>query len=191
MTVLRTLTLVALGGLPLAGLAQTCPTGHPRVAPDSRYVVSEPVPGQPVVRDLETGLQWKRCLEGQTGSSCTNGGGVGQQTWSQALAVARTSTWAGFDDWRVPNVEELVSLVETGCSSPAYNTVAFPSGIVMVWSSTTLRGDPTRARTVFFNLESTTSSVLKNTVTSTLLVRSGSALDGFDSGGLIFRNGFE
>lgn len=186
-----TFTLLALAAWPLAGLAQTCPTGNPRVAPDGRYVISEPVPGEQVVRDLETGLMWKRCLEGQAGAACTNGPSFGQQTWSLALSLARSSTWAGFDDWRVPNLEELISLVETGCHSPALNTTVFPNGAGFVWSSTTVPSNLAQAQRVFFVQEGQTWPALKGTPSATRLVRGGGALDHFDSGGLIFRNGFE
>ncbi len=192
MTLLRPLILLALTAVPMAGFAQTCNPGNPRVAPDSRYVVTEPVPGQAVVTDLETGLMWARCAVGQTGAACT-GSGNDQLTWGQALTVARESTHAGFDDWRVPNIEELVSLVETGCHTPAINTVVFPNiaaGGLGPWSSTTRATVPGQAWRIWLN-DGQTSSLGKATVSSVRLVRGGSALSGFDAGGRIFRNGFE
>ena len=43
---------------------------------------------------------------------------------------------AGFDDWRVPEIDEMSSLVEADCKSPSINTLVFP-GIEpeVYWSS--------------------------------------------------------
>ncbi len=137
---LRAFLILLLASLAAPLAAQTCPPGNPRVALDSRYVVSEPDPiGHPneqVVRDLETGLEWKQCSEGQTGTACT--GPASGLSWSAALSAAQTATWAGHADWRVPNINELRSLVETGCHSPSINTTMFPGTPSSVyWSSTT------------------------------------------------------
>src|SRR6185295_7572041 len=40
-------------------------------------------------------------------------------TWCGALAYCEGLTLAGHDDWRLPNVMELVSLVDYGRSQPA------------------------------------------------------------------------
>lgn len=39
------------------------------------------------------------------------GGGIGMD-WEAALAYAENSTLAGYDDWRLPNVRELQSIVD-------------------------------------------------------------------------------
>lgn len=117
------LTLAVLAGLvgQPAQAVQTCPAGNPRVAPDSRYAEH----GDGTVTDLRTGLMWKQCSEGQTGASCT--GAVSMMTWANALNAGASSVFAGFSDWRLPNVKELGSLVETGCYSPAINVARFPN----------------------------------------------------------------
>ena len=150
---LRTFLILLLASLAAPLAAQTCPAGSPRVAPDSRYVVSEPDPidhaGEQVVRDLETGLEWKQCSEGQTGTSCT--GTVSGMNWSAALATAQAANWAGHADWRLPNILELRSLIETGCSNPSINTTVFP-GTPSGWylSSTTRVSSPTGAVSISF-----------------------------------------
>lgn len=58
---LRTFLILLLASLAAPLAAQICPAGNPRVAPDSRYVVSTPDlsgrPNERVVRDLRTGLE--------------------------------------------------------------------------------------------------------------------------------------
>lgn len=189
MTLPRCLMLLALSVLSTAAVAQTCPAGNPRVAPDSRYVISEPVTGEQVVTDLATGLMWKRCSEGQSGATCT--GAASTPNWSAALGLANASTHAGFTDWRLPNREELLSLVETGCHSPAINPVAFPateSGVY--WTSTTYAPSASDAWGVSF-LDGYLSTFFKNGNRLVRLVRGGQWLDPFDSGEFLLRDGFE
>lgn len=116
--------------------AQTCPPGIPRVAPDARYDLSDPL----VVTDTVTGLVWKRCPEGRSGAGC-DAGSTATMTWSEALSAAdaaNVANYAGHADWRLPNIIELRSLVESGCYSPTINTNAFPqNGGGGYWSSTT------------------------------------------------------
>lgn len=90
------------------------------------------------VTDNSTGLMWMRCSLGQTwdGSSC-----LGRNilyTWQDALQAAASATYAGYDDWRLPNVIELESIVEQRCWSPAINSEIFPNteSLDWVWTST-------------------------------------------------------
>ncbi len=119
-------------------LAQICPPNlPPPVAPDSRYAISEPLAGQRVVTDLETGLQWKQCPEGLDGPGCTSGS-LSAMNWQAALAAANASSHGGFTDWRLPSAVELHSLVETSCHSPAINSRVFPgNGTGLYWTSST------------------------------------------------------
>jgi len=68
---------------------------------DSDYGVNEFVDhGDGTVTDVTTGLMW------QQGDS-----GVGL-IWEDALAHAETLTYAGYDDWRLPNAKELQSILD-------------------------------------------------------------------------------
>lgn len=97
--------------------AQNC---HPNISahstPDTRYTLQ--VDGEEVL-DKSTQLIWKRCAEGLSGDGC-NTGTAGTYTWSQALALTDNT-------WRLPNIKELASLVETACSDPAINLTMFPN----------------------------------------------------------------
>ncbi|HOW75801.1 MAG TPA: DUF1566 domain-containing protein [Candidatus Competibacteraceae bacterium] len=82
------------------------------------------------VTHTPTGLMWMRCSLGQTwtGTTCTGTGNT--YTWSNALNAAQTvnasSGYAGHADWRLPNKNELASIVEERCWLPAINAAIFP-----------------------------------------------------------------
>ncbi|WP_084448566.1 DUF1566 domain-containing protein [Desulfovibrio inopinatus] len=54
--------------------------------------------GDGTVTDLVTGLMWQQTPE--------------QMTWSEALAAADTYTLANYEDWRLPTIKELYSLID-------------------------------------------------------------------------------
>ncbi len=114
----------------LAVAAQTCDCAL--TAPDSRYTVAA---DGATVLDQQPGLIWARCPLGMSwnGSVCT--GTATPYTWQKALTTADTSILAGYTDWRLPNVRELTSLVETACVTPAINTRIFPNTADGFWSS--------------------------------------------------------
>lgn len=84
-----------------------------------------------------TSLMWMRCSLGQTwdGSTCT--GATSTFTWQNALGAAQSHSFAGHSDWRLPNKNELASIVERRCASPAINSMVFPNTprISRFWSS--------------------------------------------------------
>lgn len=111
---------------------QTCRNNVTPDAPDSRFTVH----ADGTVSDLQTGLMWRRCAEGRSGSACQTGSSVAKN-WLEALRGAAESTFAGYTDWRVPNIKELHSLVENACMNPAINSTVFPqSPGAYVWTST-------------------------------------------------------
>ena len=82
--------------------------------------------GDGTATHLVTGLMWKRCAEGASGTGCGSGQAI-TMTWDTALTTADAATFAGYDDWRLPNVKELHSIVETCGFDPAINTIIFPN----------------------------------------------------------------
>jgi hypothetical protein len=141
--------VLALAGTLIAPAvpAQTCNPSIRHSAPDSRYVVSA-VKG--TVLDKQTGLTWKRCVEGRSGTDC----GVGAETylyWVSALNRAAASDFAGYQDWRLPNRKELESLVEVACYGPALNANVFPNDpSSWVWSSSPYANNAGSAGVVYF-----------------------------------------
>ena len=97
---------------------------------DDRYTVVDGT-----VTDGVTGLMWKQCPEGLEGSDCSIGA-AGLLIWGGSMKRARDSDFAGYTDWRLPNMKELLSIVAFDQSSPAINTTVFPGTTEIFWSST-------------------------------------------------------
>ncbi|MBH1988892.1 MAG: DUF1566 domain-containing protein [Myxococcaceae bacterium] len=101
----------------------------------SRYTT----PASGVVGDSLTGLQWE-----QAASSST-------MTWSAAGTYCAGRTTGGLSGWRLPNVDELQTLVDYTTSSPSINSAAFPSTPSnYFWTSTLYQPNPTSAWLVYF-----------------------------------------
>ena len=124
--------VVMVFALPLLGVAhaQTCkPNSIPATTPSSQFADNH----DGTVTDNKTGLMWKRCSEGQTwdsGVDDCNGNAV-TYTWQSGLQQAQTVNtsggFAGYSDWRLPNITELESIVEEQCYRPAINLTVFPN----------------------------------------------------------------
>ena len=94
--------------------------------------------GDFTITDNRTGLMWKKCQEGRNNdATCT--GTVGAYTWAAALARCSGLTApGGYTDWRLPNIKELISLLNYNTSymiNTAYFT-NFYNGLH--WSSTAI-----------------------------------------------------
>lgn len=103
-----------------------CDSNMPASTPDSQLIDND----NGTVTDHTTGLMWKQCLEGLSGADCATGS-VDLFTWQQALQQPETvngdTGFAGYTDWRLPNIRELRSIVEEQCSDPAINVTRFPN----------------------------------------------------------------
>jgi hypothetical protein len=85
--------------------------------------------GDGTVTDTATGLMWQQ-LES------------GMMTWAAALDHCETLSLAGYGDWRLPNINELYSIVhhklEPDEGVPLIDSTFFPNaGAAPYWSSTT------------------------------------------------------
>lgn|GEM_PF-1767975 len=111
---------------------QDCNDNMQVVTPNERFDDQ----GNGTVLDKNTGLVWKKCSEGQTYNSLSGScdGAARQFVSNEALAFEgniNNTGYAGYKDWRVPNIKELSSIVESSCANPAINIVVFrntPSG---------------------------------------------------------------
>lgn len=99
-----------------------------------------------------TGLMWMRCSLGQTwsGSACADSATL--FAWADVPAVAVGSNFAGYSDWRLPNRNELGSIVERRCYSPSINPVVFPNTQYLnaFWSSSPSANDGSGVWATYF-----------------------------------------
>lgn len=67
-------------------------------------------------------------------------------TWEQALTLADTLTFAGYSDWRLPNIKELQSINDESLINPSINQTFFNGvNVNHYWSSTSLPNQTTKA----------------------------------------------
>jgi hypothetical protein len=108
--------------------------------------------GDFTITDNRTGLMWKKCSEGQNNdATCT--GTVGFYVWADALAQCTGLTApGGYTDWRLPNRNDLMSIVDYGTSaSIKINATYFPNTTAgYYWTSTTYVVNPGYAWDVYF-----------------------------------------
>lgn len=110
----------------------TCRNDITASTPDQNFTLHN----DGTVTHNSTGLMWMRCSLGQTwdGSTCT--GAASTFLWQNALVAAQSHSFGGFSDWRLPNKNELESLVEQRCVSPSINSMVFPNTpSTFFWSS--------------------------------------------------------
>ncbi len=92
------------------------------------------------VTDNATHLEWQDDAVGST------------MTWTDAGTYCNDLTLDGKTDWRLPTVEELVSITDKGHANPSINTIYFQNVTSSVyWSSTTLASDSSYAWLVYFD----------------------------------------
>jgi hypothetical protein len=118
--------------------ATGCPSG-------GRFVDN----GDGTVTDNCTGLMWQQNTADVDGNGqVTSEGDV--LDWCAALVYCENLSFAGHDDWRLPNVRELQSLIDYGRFNPAIAPL-FGALSSYYWSSTSNGGfDPVYAWGVYF-----------------------------------------
>lgn len=102
------------------------------------------ISGGDVVVDNRTGLMWVQDPETDLPSPWP-----GTMNWQTALSACEGLTFAGYDDWRLPNVKELFSIVEEEGAMPFINAI-FTCESTEYWSSTTYVPDTDNALYVYF-----------------------------------------
>ncbi len=165
--------------LPADASAAICNGQAAYTKPDARYTNH----GDGTVTDRKTGLMWKRCHEGETwsGTACVASSPV-TFTWQGSLQRAQqvnantAGQRMGRTDWRVPNFQELASLIEDNCESPAINATYFgttPGTATYPYSYfwTSSPGAGTSGVIIDFNV-GTSSTQLKTNYNHLRLVRS-------------------
>lgn len=104
------------------------------------------------VTDTCTGLMWQQDTADVNGNGVIEGesGGADLLEWCEALEYCERLTFANYDDWRLPSIRELESLVIYSRTSPAIEPIfsAVPS---TYWSSTTIAPSPEGAWSIHFS----------------------------------------
>jgi hypothetical protein len=101
--------------------------------PPARYTV-----GADTVRDVATGLEWQRRVDGI------------MRSWAEANAYCAGLALAG-GGWRLPNMKELQSLIDDRRASPAIDGESFPdTASEPHWTGTPVSGTPGSAWRVSF-----------------------------------------
>lgn len=164
------LLLTLSGFSAIVAVAQTCISESevPASTPTTQFIDH----GDGSVTDSKTGLMWAKCSEGLSGSDCATGGAT-TPTWQVALDLANTSFLADYSDWRLPNVNELRSIVEVQCYDPSINLSVFPNTPVSnYWSSSPYAADLNASWEVIFS-RGDSNSHLRNNSGHVRLVRGG------------------
>lgn len=127
---------------------------HSGQHPTNAYLIDS---ANGTVTDTRSGLMWDRCARGQSGPGCATGTAT-TLIWQGALDAAATSgTYKGFNDGRLPNVEELRSLVEQCRFLPTINEFAFPNTVdISFLSASPIAAYPFRAWGVSFGTSGST-----------------------------------
>lgn len=107
------------------------------------------------VTDKATKLMWKQCSEGLNNDATCTGSRI-IYDWQSSLEIPVTLNagggFAGYTDWRLPNIKELASIIDEACSSPAINTTRFPNNTNdRFWSSSPTSNDVNRSWFVNFS----------------------------------------
>ncbi len=133
------------------------------------------------VADASTGLTWRTCVDGLSGAACATGSATAF-TWQQALArvtALNAAGFAGHSDWRLPNRNELLSLVDHARSNPAIDPVAFPGfpsvggNALSCWTSTPYAADGISAKAWFVDFISGDVGIAVLTQTKSILLVRG------------------
>ncbi len=138
------------------------------VANNKTRYVSKSIGGEVVVFDRATGLVW---AADRIDAGCNNGG-IGN--WADAITYAEGLTFAGFSNWRLPNVLELISIINFSKDNPAIDDPPFLNSISLnYWSSTTYNSMTTVAWTISLTYGNISSELKTNSTSGLRCVRSG------------------
>jgi hypothetical protein len=93
--------------------------------------LSRTLSGDQIEIDRATGLMWPK--------DWSSNGGYNQNVlnWTGALIWADSLTFAGFTDWRLPNINEILSIVRYSGAAPLVDNIFNSVLSASFWSSTT------------------------------------------------------
>ena len=149
--------------------AQTCKSSIVVTTPDIRFTLRSDGTATHTV----SGLTWMRCSLGQNWDGKGCGGTATAYTWEAALQAAAKQTFAGQSDWRLPSRNELETILEESCHSPAVSERVFPATPpAYFWTSSPYAGLASGAWSIDFGYGSVNASVKSGNL-NVRLVRGG------------------
>lgn len=74
--------------------------------------------------DINTGLLWQKCTSGLSGTSCQSGTST-LMDWPTAISTCNNLSLNG-KTWRLPNINELKTILDVTTSNPSINSTYFP-----------------------------------------------------------------
>lgn len=99
--------------------------------------------GDGTITDHATGLMWEKAVS------------AGTYSWTNAMPYAEAQTTAGHTDWRLPNINEMLSIADYSRFNPSVNSTFFPGAAsTTFWSSTTAKSNTAWAWRITYNAPS-------------------------------------
>ncbi len=152
----------------ISGIAQATPLAMRCVSGNTTPAPSFVDQADGTIRDLNTGLLWSQCTEGQ-GAGCAFTPPTAMD-WNAARGNCNGKVLAG-RVWRLPNVNELLSIVDYSNAVlmlPAIDSTFFPlTANGLYWTSTTYDSNKSFAIGIFFS----TGAVLANDKSGNMVTR--------------------
>ena len=114
-----------LGFVPGACAGPVPDTGHPDDPTCNPHAYTDY--GNGTIKDTVTGLLWQK--------STAPGISEGSSTWQQAVDYCDNLTLGGYDDWRLPTIRELSTLIDSGVpvTGPTINVTYFPDTLADIY----------------------------------------------------------
>ena len=88
------------------------------------FSIEETVEGEPVVSDNNTGLKWQKNIPP-----------IKELYYEEVLSYCENLTYGGYNDWRLPSLEEFIIIADFGKYPPLIDTGYFPEYTTAFWTS--------------------------------------------------------
>lgn len=144
-------------GFSLWGTAKTSQTTLYRTGDDGDFEKGYPKSGarfidngDGTITDNASGLMWVKDPS-QLGGAFGTPGNPSLMKWNNAIDECLALSYAGHNDWRLPNVKELITIIDYGTKDPSIDENFFVCITYPYWSSTTYFGVTSGAWYVYFH----------------------------------------
>ncbi|HPS30706.1 MAG TPA: SUMF1/EgtB/PvdO family nonheme iron enzyme [bacterium] len=125
-----------------------------------------------IISDGNTSLQWQGILP-ETYIGCAAGK---ECTWPEAVDYCESLNYGGFDNWRLPSMEELDTVIDYGKYDPAFNENYFPATSSKYFVSSTSTADNLDNAWYFSAVNGSDGEYIETTAGSVMCVRGDNLL---------------